>query len=93
MLGEMNGDAGRMARMLARVPLGRLGAPADVSRAVCFLAPEAANYVVGLNTDGSGDLRDRTAQDDGALPRSQDAWKCSMRPFAGGGSIFPVSGG
>ena len=54
MLGEMNGDAERMPRILARVPLGRLGAPADIGRAVCFLASEAADYVTGavLPVDG-----------------------------------------
>lgn len=33
--------------MLKRIPLNRLGAPADVSNAVLFLASEAADYITG----------------------------------------------
>jgi 3-oxoacyl-[acyl-carrier protein] reductase len=30
-----------------QIPLGRLGQPADVAEAVCFLASEAAGYITG----------------------------------------------
>ena len=31
----------------AKIPLGRLGTPADVAQAVCFLASDAASYITG----------------------------------------------
>ena len=43
---------------LARIPLGRLGEPADIARAVLFLASGAASYVTGttLVVDGGMSL-------------------------------------
>ncbi len=40
--------------MLKLVPLGRVGSPADVANAVCFLASEQAGYITGhvLNVNG-----------------------------------------
>lgn len=40
--------------MLKLVPLGRVGSPADVANAVCFLASEEAGYITGhvLNVNG-----------------------------------------
>lgn len=40
-------------------PLGRLGRPADIADAVCFLASDAADYVVGdiLRVSGGGNLQ------------------------------------
>jgi 3-oxoacyl-[acyl-carrier protein] reductase len=32
---------------LSRIPLGRLGTPADVASAVCFLASDEASYITG----------------------------------------------
>jgi 3-oxoacyl-[acyl-carrier protein] reductase len=32
---------------VAQVPLGRLGTPADVASAVCFLASDEASYITG----------------------------------------------
>jgi NAD(P)-dependent dehydrogenase (short-subunit alcohol dehydrogenase family) len=50
---ERFGDEG-MARIAARVPLGRVGSPDDVARAVLFLAGPGAGYVTGatLAVDG-----------------------------------------
>jgi 3-oxoacyl-[acyl-carrier protein] reductase len=38
----------------AQIPLGRLGEPADVAAAVCFLAGPAASWITGetLNVNG-----------------------------------------
>ena len=33
--------------MLARIPLGRIGTPADVAGVVAFLAGPAASYITG----------------------------------------------
>lgn len=42
------------AWLKARVPLGRLGRPGGVAKAVCFLASENASYITGthLSVDG-----------------------------------------
>ncbi len=39
-----------------RIPLGRLGAPEDVARAVVFLASEAAAFITGVSLDVDGGL-------------------------------------
>jgi pteridine reductase len=46
-------DAGRLAK---RIPLGRIGSPQDVARAVLFLAKEA--FITGeiLTVDGGRSL-------------------------------------
>ncbi len=31
----------------SKIPLGRLGSPADVAHAVCFLASDEASYITG----------------------------------------------
>ena len=40
--------------MIASIPLGRMGQPEDVAKAVCFLASEEASYITGqvLVVDG-----------------------------------------
>lgn len=47
-------DPERRAALLARTPLGRLGEPADVARAVAFLAMPASGWITGacLPVDG-----------------------------------------
>jgi NAD(P)-dependent dehydrogenase (short-subunit alcohol dehydrogenase family) len=40
-----NKDA--MARMTAQIPLGRLGRPAEIGAAICFLISEGAGFVTG----------------------------------------------
>ena len=35
--------------MKGRIPLGRLGSPEDVAKAVTFLASPAAAYITGAN--------------------------------------------
>jgi 3-oxoacyl-[acyl-carrier protein] reductase len=42
--------------LFARIPLGRLGTPEDVARAVAFLASEEAGYVTGHVLNVSGGL-------------------------------------
>jgi NAD(P)-dependent dehydrogenase (short-subunit alcohol dehydrogenase family) len=42
-------DAARVAGALARIPLRRLGSPADIARTVAFLASDEASYVAGAN--------------------------------------------
>lgn len=43
-----------MERLLAVVPLGRLGKPEDVAAAVSFLASDDASYITGLLMDVNG---------------------------------------
>jgi pteridine reductase len=52
-----HGSAAQKAEILARIPLGRPGAPADIARTVLFLMEEAA-YVTGqvLSVDGGRSL-------------------------------------
>ncbi|MFO7561930.1 MAG: SDR family oxidoreductase [Enhygromyxa sp.] len=44
----------RDTEMIARTPVGRIGAPADIARAYLFLADEAAGFISGtvLSVDG-----------------------------------------
>jgi NAD(P)-dependent dehydrogenase (short-subunit alcohol dehydrogenase family) len=52
------GDEATVARVAATVPLGRMGTPADVAEAVCFLASPAAGFVNGSNVvvHGGGEV-------------------------------------
>lgn len=47
-------EPGALAQQTARIPLGRIGSPADVAAAVGFLVSPAANYITGqiLHVDG-----------------------------------------
>jgi 3-oxoacyl-[acyl-carrier protein] reductase len=48
-------DAQR-AKLLERIPLGRLGAPRDIANAVAFLASDAAGYVTGATLHVNGGM-------------------------------------
>ncbi|GAA4304731.1 glucose 1-dehydrogenase [Compostibacter hankyongensis] len=56
--GALNNDKERMARVLTRTPIGRLGEPDDIGYAVTYLASEAARYVTGvvLPVDGGNSI-------------------------------------
>jgi 3-oxoacyl-[acyl-carrier protein] reductase len=41
-------------RLIALHPLGRLGEPADVADAACFLASDSASWLTGLVVDVAG---------------------------------------
>jgi acetoacetyl-CoA reductase len=42
------------AQIIAGIPVGRLGAPADIARAVAFLAADDAGYITGANLPVNG---------------------------------------
>ncbi len=50
-------DEKQRQRLLALIPLGRMGADLDVARAVCFLAGDDAAYITGHVLDVNGGLR------------------------------------
>src|SRR5712692_2250646 len=54
MLTRFTGTAERKAALAASVPLGRVGAPEEIARAVVFLASDKASFVTGqiLTADG-----------------------------------------
>ncbi|RXR07085.1 3-oxoacyl-ACP reductase [Pseudoxanthomonas composti] len=45
-----------LARTSAAIPVGRLGEPQDIARAVAFLADEASSYITGVNLPVNGGL-------------------------------------
>jgi 3-oxoacyl-[acyl-carrier protein] reductase len=45
-----------MERLLTRIPLGRLGQPADMAAAVAFLASDDAAFITGLLMDVNGGM-------------------------------------
>ena len=47
--GGLEADAERKKRVLARIPLGRLGEPEEIGGALVFLASEAARYITGAS--------------------------------------------
>jgi NAD(P)-dependent dehydrogenase (short-subunit alcohol dehydrogenase family) len=54
MLDRFTGTAERKAALAASVPLGRVGKPDDIARAIVFLASDAASFVTGqiVTVDG-----------------------------------------
>ncbi|MBI2941949.1 MAG: glucose 1-dehydrogenase [Chloroflexi bacterium] len=46
---RVTGDPDALGRRLSRIPLGRLGEPADIAGAVVFLASDAAGWITGSN--------------------------------------------
>ena len=42
------------AQIVASIPVGRLGSPADIARAVAFLAADDADYITGANLPVNG---------------------------------------
>jgi NAD(P)-dependent dehydrogenase (short-subunit alcohol dehydrogenase family) len=52
--GGLDADPARKQRVLARIPLGRLGEPEEIGGALVFLASEAARYVTGASISIDG---------------------------------------
>lgn len=49
-------DADRRAAALAGVPIRRMASPAEIASVICFLASDAASYVIGAAVDVNGGL-------------------------------------
>ncbi len=49
-------DEGQRARLMAQIPAGRFGAPADVAACVAFLASDEAAYVTGATLHVNGGM-------------------------------------
>jgi 3-oxoacyl-[acyl-carrier protein] reductase len=49
-------SADELARIVADIPIGRLGTPADVAHAVRFLASDEAGYITGTTLDVNGGI-------------------------------------
>jgi NAD(P)-dependent dehydrogenase (short-subunit alcohol dehydrogenase family) len=54
MLNRFTGTLERKAALVSSVPLGRVGAPEEIARAIVFLASDKASFVTGeiLAADG-----------------------------------------
>ena len=49
-------DQAQRAKLIERIPLGRLGSPQDVAHAVAFLASPEAAYVTGATLHVNGGM-------------------------------------
>jgi NAD(P)-dependent dehydrogenase (short-subunit alcohol dehydrogenase family) len=54
MLNRFTGTAERKAALLSGVPLGRIGQPDEIARAIVFLASDAASFVTGQIVTADG---------------------------------------
>jgi NAD(P)-dependent dehydrogenase (short-subunit alcohol dehydrogenase family) len=54
MLNRFTGTAERKAALAAGVPLGRIGQPDEIARAIVFLASDAASFVTGQIVTADG---------------------------------------
>jgi len=57
-------------RRIAAVPLGRIGTPDDVARAIVHLAGSDAGYITGVDVRLDGGLCDRVFADVPSKPQS-----------------------
>jgi NAD(P)-dependent dehydrogenase (short-subunit alcohol dehydrogenase family) len=57
-VGVQYGDPDTVARVAATIPLGRMGTPADIADAVCFLASPEASFISAANlvVHGGGEV-------------------------------------
>lgn len=48
----------RESALLQNIPMGRVGKPAEIAQAICFLLDEDAGYITGqtIGVDGGGSL-------------------------------------
>lgn len=53
-LQEIAGIPGHLESLVGRTPLGRVGEPADIAKAVLFLASDQASWITGQIIDSSG---------------------------------------
>ena len=49
-------DEGQKSNLLNRVPVGRLGKPAEIAASVVFLASDEAAYVTGMTMHVNGGM-------------------------------------
>ena len=54
MLNRFTGTAERKAALLSGVPIGRIGQPDEIARAIVFLASDAASFVTGQIVTADG---------------------------------------
>ena len=54
MLNRFTGTAERKTALLSGVPLGRIGQPDEIARAIVFLASDAASFVTGQIVTADG---------------------------------------
>ena len=54
MAGAIHEDAGRLAKLRERVPLGRPAQASEVAAAVAFLASDDASFITGVNLPVDG---------------------------------------